>query len=305
MKLEVKNLRKSFEDREVLHGVSFSIESGKALGLLGRNGAGKTTTIRILMDVFQANEGEVLLDGKKFIPSHYQIGYMPEERGLYPKKKVSEQILYLAALRGIPQKQAKENLKTLLRELNIEEYENRKLDTLSKGNQQKVQLAQTLVCNPDIVILDEPFSGLDPVNAQLLKDAVQQLISQNKLVIFSSHQMSYVEEFCEEIVILNHGDVVLSGNLKQIKKDFGKDQLILNFSGCTPQETELIVRRDLAECVRVKEIQKEFVVLELVAPAQKKDVLSKLASITQEVEVFGDYEPTLTDIFVQKAGDEA
>ena len=187
MKLEVKNLHKSFEEREVLHGINFSIESGKALGLLGRNGAGKTTTIRILMDVFQPNEGEVLLDGQKFVPSHYQIGYLPEERGLYPKKKVSEQILYLAALRGVPQKQAKENLKALLRELNIEEYENRKLDTLSKGNQQKVQLAQTLVCNPDIVILDEPFSGLDPVNSQLLKEAVQKLISENKLVIFSSH----------------------------------------------------------------------------------------------------------------------
>ncbi len=305
MKLEVKNLHKSFEDREVLHGITFSIESGRALGLLGRNGAGKTTTIRILMDVFQANQGEVLLDGQKFVPSHYQIGYMPEERGLYPKKKVAEQILYLAALRGVPPKQAKENLKALLRELNIEEYENRKLDTLSKGNQQKVQLVQTLVCNPDIVILDEPFSGLDPVNSQLLKEAVQKLIAQNKLVIFSSHQMSYVEEFCEDIVILNHGDVVLSGNLKQIKKEFGKNQLILNFSNCSPQETEEIVNHSLTDLTRVKEVKKQFVVLELIAPSQKKDVLARLTSLAQEVEIFGDYEPALTDIFVQKAGDEA
>ena len=305
MKLEVKNLHKSFEDREVLHGITFSIESGRALGLLGRNGAGKTTTIRILMDVFQANQGEVLLDGQKFVPSHYQIGYMPEERGLYPKKKVAEQILYLAALRGVPTKQARENLKALLRELNIEEYENRKLDTLSKGNQQKVQLVQTLVCNPDIVILDEPFSGLDPVNSQLLKEAVQKLIAQNKLVIFSSHQMSYVEEFCEDIVILNHGDVVLSGNLKQIKKEFGKNQLILNFSNCSPQETEEIVNHSLTDLTRVKEVKKQFVVLELIAPAQKKDVLARLTSLAQEVEIFGDYEPALTDIFVQKAGDEA
>ena len=164
MKLEIKNLRKSFSGNEVLHGISFSVESGKALGLLGRNGAGKTTTIRILMDVFKCDSGEILFDGKPFIPRNHQIGYLPEERGLYPKKKVMDQIVYLATLRGISKKEAKENTKKWLTRLGIAEYENRKLDTLSKGNQQKVQLAQTLVCNPSIVILDEPFSGLDPVN---------------------------------------------------------------------------------------------------------------------------------------------
>ncbi len=164
MKLEIKDLRKSFSGNEVLHGISFSVESGKALGLLGRNGAGKTTTIRILMDVFKSDSGEILLDGKPFIPKNHQIGYLPEERGLYPKKKVTEQIVYLATLRGISKKEAKENTKKWLTRLGVIEYENRKLDTLSKGNQQKVQLAQTLVCNPNIVILDEPFSGLDPVN---------------------------------------------------------------------------------------------------------------------------------------------
>ena len=148
MKLEVKNIRKSFSGNEVLHGISFSVESGKALGLLGRNGAGKTTTIRILMDVFKCDSGEILIDGKPFIPKNHQIGYLPEERGLYPKKKVTEQIIYLASLRGISKKEAKENTLKWLKRLGIEEYANRKLDTLSKGNQQKVQLAQTLVCNP-------------------------------------------------------------------------------------------------------------------------------------------------------------
>ena len=217
MKLEVKNIKKTFGETEVLHGISFSISSGKALGLLGRNGAGKTTTIRILMDVFKANEGEITIDGKKFNPKDFQIGYLPEERGLYPKKKVIDQLMYLGNLRGISLKEAKANGKFWLKRLGIEEYENRLLETLSKGNQQKVQLAQTLVCNPEIVILDEPFSGLDPVNAQILKDVVTDLIEDGKLVIFSSHQMNYVEEFCEDIAIINKGDVVLSGNLKDIK----------------------------------------------------------------------------------------
>ena len=203
MKLEVKNIKKTFGETEVLHGISFSISSGKALGLLGRNGAGKTTTIRILMDVFKANEGEIMIDGKKFNPKDFQIGYLPEERGLYPKKKVIDQLMYLGNLRGISLKEAKANGKFWLNRLGIEEYENRLLETLSKGNQQKVQLAQTLVCNPEIVILDEPFSGLDPVNAQILKDVVTDLIEDGKLVIFSSHQMNYVEEFCEDIAIIN------------------------------------------------------------------------------------------------------
>ena len=148
MKLEVKNIKKTFGETEVLHGISFSISSGKALGLLGRNGAGKTTTIRILMDVFKANEGEIMIDGKKFNPKDFQIGYLPEERGLYPKKKVIDQLMYLGNLRGISLKEAKANGKFWLNRLGIEEYENRLLETLSKGNQQKVQLAQTLVCNP-------------------------------------------------------------------------------------------------------------------------------------------------------------
>ena len=211
MKLEVNSLKKSFGEAEVLHGVSFSVESGSALGLLGRNGAGKTTTIRILMNVFKGNDGTITIDGKPFVPKEYQIGYLPEERGLYPKKMVGEQLIYLAMLRGLSAKKAKEQMKKWLERMGVSEYENRKLETLSKGNQQKVQLAQTLLCDPDIVILDEPFSGLDPVNAQILKDVIKGQIQAGKLVIFSSHQMSYVEEFCDEIAILNHGDVVLAG----------------------------------------------------------------------------------------------
>ena len=194
MKLEVKEIRKSFGDTEVLHGISFRVESGKALGLLGRNGAGKTTTIRVLMDVFHPNAGCVLADGKPFIPKEHKIGYLPEERGLYPQKKVLDQMVYLAALRGMGTKEARESGKWWLDRLEIGEYADRKLETLSKGNQQKVQLAQTLICDPDIIILDEPFSGLDPVNSQILKDVVREQILKGRLVIFSSHQMGYVEE---------------------------------------------------------------------------------------------------------------
>ena len=173
MELEVNQIYKSFSGNEVLHGVSFKVTSGRALGLLGRNGAGKTTTIRIIMNVFHATRGEILLDGKPFKPAGQRIGYLPEERGLYPKRTVMDQLLFLAKLRGMKATEAKSNAKKWLTRLEVWEYAARKLETLSKGNQQKVQLAATLVCDPMIVILDEPFSGLDPVNAQILKDVVQ------------------------------------------------------------------------------------------------------------------------------------
>lgn len=304
MKLEVKNIRKSFSGNEVLHGISFSVESGKALGLLGRNGAGKTTTIRILMDVFKGDSGEILIDGKPFIPKNYQIGYLPEERGLYPKKKVLEQIVYLASLRGISKKEAKENTLKWLKRLGIEEYENRKLDTLSKGNQQKVQLAQTLVCNPEIVVLDEPFSGLDPVNAQILKDVVNELITDNKIVIFSSHQMSYVEEFCEDITIINKGNIALSGNLKEIKKEFGKNRLILSANNYNLNELKNICEEKFNKFVSVYESKKDFLVLELCENCTKNNFLNNVINSDIDIEKFAVYEPTLTDIFVLKAGDK-
>lgn len=305
MILEANGLKKSFDGNEVLHGVSFSISSGKALGLLGRNGAGKTTTIRILMDVFKANEGSITIDGKPFKASDYKIGYLPEERGLYPKKRVDEQLLYLAALRGLSKNEARANLKKWIKRLNIEEYEKRKLDTLSKGNQQKVQLAQTLMCDPDIVILDEPFSGLDPVNSQVLKEVVMELIKNGKLVIFSSHQMNYVEEFCESIVILHHGDVVLRGNLKEIKKDFGKNRLVISTLNHNAEELKMLCDTSLSNAVKCSEIKNDEVIVELQGDVHKKDLLRMLLDHDMDIEKFMIYEPSLTDIFVAKAGDEA
>lgn len=305
MKLEIGNLKKSFGDTEVLHGISFTVESGTALGLLGRNGAGKTTTIRILMDVFKGNGGIILLDGKPFDPRKYQIGYLPEERGLYPKKTVSEQLIYLGMLRGLGAKKAKESMKKWLERMGISEYEDRKLETLSKGNQQKVQLAQTLICNPDMIILDEPFSGLDPVNSQILKDVILEQIHEGKLVIFSSHQMSYVEEFCEEIAILNHGEVVLSGDLKEIKREFGKDRLVISSLEETPQELGRRLDDTFSDLLEVEKIRKDSVIVRKKQPENKNRILERLIKQEVDLEFFGMYEPSLNDIFVEKAGDEA
>lgn len=305
MRLEVKDLRKSFGEREVLHGISFAVESGKALGLLGRNGAGKTTTIRILMDVFKADSGELIVDGRPFVTKEFQIGYLPEERGLYPKKEVADQIIYLARLRGMSTKEAKENLDYWLKRLGVEEYRNRKLETLSKGNQQKVQLVQTLVCNPEIVILDEPFSGLDPVNSQVLKGVIQELIQSGRLVIFSSHQMSYVEEFCEDIVIINHGEIVLSGYLKEIKREYGKDRLFLAAEDREPEILAEKITEQFADLLQVAAVKKDGVIVKLLDGITKKAVLGRLASADMELEFFGNYEPSLTDIFVERAGNQA
>ncbi len=304
MKLEVKEIRKSFGEKEVLHGVSFEVESGKALGLLGRNGAGKTTTIRILMDVFHANSGEIRIDGKKFVPSEYQIGYLPEERGLYPKRTVIEQMIYLAQLRGLNKKAAETNAKRWLNRLEVAEYETRKLETLSKGNQQKVQLASTLVANPDIVILDEPFSGLDPVNSQILKDVVSELIADGKLVIFSSHQMSYVEEFCDHIAIINQGEVVLAGRLKEIKQAYGEKQLVLAAENLSQEELADRIEKEFADIVSLSGKKREFLILELVDGHTKKELLERLAKSDIGVERFGNYEPSLNDIFVAKVGEQ-
>lgn len=303
MKLEVKDITKSFGDKQVLHGISFEVQSGRALGLLGRNGAGKTTTIRILMDVFHANSGEVLLDGEKFNQRKHLIGYLPEERGLYPKKKVIEQMVYLGRIRGISKSKAVANSKKWLKRLGVLEYENAKLETLSKGNQQKVQLASTLVCDPDIVILDEPFSGLDPVNSRILQDVVMELIGQNKIVIFSSHQMSYVEEFCKDIVIINKGDVVLSGDLDNIKREFGKNQLVVSAVDKTLDDLENIINEHMSDILEITGRTKEELIIKNVADVSRKQILSKFISENIEIERFETYKPSLNDIFVSKVGD--
>lgn len=304
MKLELKEIKKSFDSKEILHGVSFNVESGRALGLLGRNGAGKTTTIRIIMDVFHADSGEVLLDGKPFKIECDQIGYLPEERGLYPKRTIREQMIYLARLRGLSKKRAAENTEKWLKRLEVIEYIDRKLDTLSKGNQQKVQLAATLVADPEIVILDEPFSGLDPVNSQILKDVIRELIDNGKIVIFSSHQMSYVEEFCEDIVIINHGEVVLSGNLDDIKAEYGKGRRVISATNYDINELEKLLKSNLSDDIKVVGKNKHYIIVELQGEADQWHVLEELRKLNIDIKNFGMYEPSLNDIFVSRVGEE-
>ena len=296
MILELKNIEKSFGEKKVLTGVSFKAEGGKAFGLLGRNGAGKTTSIRILMDVFPANSGEVLIDGKPIDYSKVGIGYLPEERGLYPKKIIVDQLTYFAELKGMSRNEALKSIDYWLERLGMTEYRNKKLETLSKGNQQKIQLITALAHNPDIVILDEPFSGLDPVNAMLLKDVVKEQIANGKIVLFSSHQMSYIEEFCDSIAILNNGVVALHGDLHDIKRDYPRDRLVVR------TESPDAIIADFGSTCTVME--NGNVMIRLADPSEKRATMTRLVEAydIDEVKVF---EPSLNDIFVEYAGDAA
>lgn len=303
LELEVREIYKSFSGKQVLHGVSFKVEPGKALGLLGRNGAGKTTTIRIIMDLFKPNKGEILLNGKKFKPREHQIGYLPEERGLYPKKKVMEQLLYLGQLRGLKREEARDNANYWLERLEVIEYKDKKLETLSKGNQQKVQLAQTFLCNPNIIILDEPFSGLDPVNSQLLKEIITEFINTEKLIIFSSHQMNYVEEFCDEIALIDEGNIVLTGNLKDIKLEYGKNRLTIGSMNLDVDQLERLIKDELGKIVSLVEKRRNYLIVELMAGMTKNNLLQAIVDKEVDLERFSVYEPDLADIFVQKVGE--
>ena len=296
MILELKNIEKSFGDKKVLSGVSLRAEGGKAFGLLGRNGAGKTTTIRILMDVFPADGGCVLVDGKPIDYSRIQLGYLPEERGLYPKKLVIDQLAYFAELKGMTHRDAIKAVDFWLNRLGMTEYRNKRLDTLSKGNQQKIQLVTALAHNPHIVILDEPFSGLDPVNAMLLKDVVKEQIAQGKIVLFSSYQMSYIEEFCDSIAILNQGRVAISGDLQEIKRSYARDRLVVR----TQQAEKLLA--DMGDQCQVME--HGGIMIRLASEADKKAMMQRLVE-QYDVDEVRVYEPSLNDIFVEHAGDAA
>ncbi|MBR5264747.1 MAG: ATP-binding cassette domain-containing protein [Clostridia bacterium] len=294
MKLELFNIYKSFGEKKVLTDLSFSAESGKAFGILGRNGAGKTTTIRILMDVFPADSGKVLLDGAPIDYTKVGIGYLPEERGLYPKKVILEQLVYFAELKGMSRKDATRSVDSWLERLGMAEYRNKRLDTLSKGNQQKIQLITALAHDPHIVILDEPFSGLDPVNAMLLKDVVKEQIALGKIVLFSSHQMNYIEEFCDQIAILNQGKAVLQGDLRQIKREYPRDRLVIR-----TEELEKILADFGDACTR----EKGHLLLRLNSPAEKRNVMSLLTE-KYDVDEIKVFEPSLNDIFVEYTGQD-
>ena len=290
MKLELKNIEKSFGEKKVLKGISLVAEGGKAFGLLGRNGAGKTTSIRSMMNVFPANSGEVLFDGKPINYEKVQFGYLPEERGLYPKKKIIDQLVYFAELKGMKKKDAVAAVDYWLERLGMTEYRNKRLDTLSKGNQQKIQLITALAHDPEIVILDEPFSGLDPVNALLLKDVVKETIAKGKIVLFSSHQMNYIEEFCDSIAIINGGEVVLKGDLHEIKRNYPRNRLVVR-----SRQNDVIFTEYKETCEWGED---DELLITLSDPNEKKNVMRKLTE-SYDIDEIKIYEPSLNDIFVE------
>lgn len=302
MKLEIKNIHKSFSGKKILHDVSFTVTTGKAMGFLGRNGAGKTTTIRALMDVFKADEGHFLIDGKPFDPRKYNIGYLPEERGMYAKEEILSQLVYFAQLRGIKKAQAKASAEHWLKRFELDYARNHKLETLSKGNQQKVQIAQALIGDPDILIFDEPFSGLDPVNSQVLKDVIREKIEAGKLVIFSSHQMTYVEEFCDEITLIEQGRIILSGNLDEIKNALGKSKIRLKSANF--QNGELKEKlQTISDSLDISE-DKKSLIIRLPENNNLSNFLNQCLKSGIEIEMISPYQPSLTDIFIQKVGAE-
>lgn len=291
MQLQLNNIAKYFGDKPVLNGISLHVDAGRAFGLLGRNGAGKTTTIRILMNVFPPTSGNVTLDGNPIDYTKTKFGYLPEERGLYPKKTIVEQLTYFAMLKGMDKAAAVASVDKWLARLDMSAYRDKRLDTLSKGNQQKIQLITALTHDPDVVILDEPFSGLDPVNAMLLKDVVRETIDKGKIVLFSSHQMNYIEEFCDDIAILADGKIALQGDLNQIKRSYPRNKLVVR-----TQQTEQLLQSE--SCTRIAD-DTVLVVAD--------DVTETMHRLTQtyaldEIRVF---EPSLNDIFVQYTDTEA
>lgn len=291
MQLQLNNIAKYFGDKPVLNGISLHVDAGRAFGLLGRNGAGKTTTIRILMNVFPPTSGNVTLDGNPIDYAKTKFGYIPEERGLYPKKTIVEQLTYFAMLKGMDKAAAVASVDKWLARLDMSAYRDKRLDTLSKGNQQKIQLITALTHDPDVVILDEPFSGLDPVNAMLLKDVVRETIDKGKIVLFSSHQMNYIEEFCDDIAILADGKIALQGDLNQIKRNYPRNKLVVR-----TQQTEQLLQSE--SCTRIAD---DTV---LVAADDVTETMRRLTQ-TYALDEIRVFEPSLNDIFVQYTDTEA
>src|SRR5882672_1355184 len=220
--LEVRHLKKYFTTQKAVDDISFNLDKGSIFGLLGPNGAGKTTLIRMITGIFYPDEGEIFFDGKKFDPNNdvVNIGYMPEERGLYKKMKIGEQAVYLAQLKGLSKQVAIEKVKQWFIKFEMQSWWNKKIEDLSKGMGQKLQFVTTVLHNPKLIILDEPFSGLDPVNSNLIKDEIYNLARNGSTIIFSTHRMEQVEEICDHIILVNKGKKILDGSVPQVKQQF-------------------------------------------------------------------------------------
>ncbi|WP_042149197.1 ABC transporter ATP-binding protein [Paucisalibacillus sp. EB02] len=295
MTLQLKNVTKQFGNNVAVNNLSLEIPENEMFGFLGGNGAGKTTTFRMILGLLQKSAGEITWNGEKIdYEKSSIIGYLPEERGLYPKLKVKEQIVYLARLRGMEKKEVIKELESWLERFKVPDYMDKKVEELSKGNQQKIQFISAIIHKPNLLILDEPFSGLDPINVEMLKEAVIDLKNAGTSIVFSSHRMEHVEELCEHLCILQKGNPVVQGSLRDIKLTFGKKNLIihadypLDFLAKFPG----VVKHKKTRNGGILQIKNEIVSQEIFQELQGKGFVRK----------FELAEPSLNDIFIEKVG---
>ena len=297
MGLHIANINKSFGSKKIVNNLSFNIDEPGVFGLLGTNGAGKTTTIRMILGILEKDGGTIEWDKKTITRENVRFGYLPEERGIYPKAKVSEQLHYFARLRGMNYKEAKASMDYWLERLKATEYTHQVAERLSKGNQQKIQLITAIIHDPELLILDEPFSGLDPINTDLFKSVIKELLEKGKYIIMSSHQMAAVEEYCREILILDQGNTILAGNLKDIKHNYGRTNLFIDCEG------------DLTQAAREEGIMNVRITasgfeLKISTDAQAYRLLDRIMKSGMRLDKFEIREPSLHEIFVGLVGDK-
>jgi len=291
--VELQNLKKYFATQKAVDDISFQIERGSIFGLLGPNGAGKTTLIRMITGIFFPDEGKIIFNGKKFNPINdvINIGYMPEERGLYKKMKIGEQALYLAQLKGLSRSDAMSKIKEWFIKLEMQSWWNKKVEDLSKGMSQKLQFVTTVLHEPKLIILDEPFSGLDPVNSNIIKDEIYKLSQRGATIVFSTHRMEQVEEICDHIVLISKGKKILDGSVKQVKQDFKENLFSIGFDEMPVSDKadffDVILVKDHSYVIKIKEGHK---------PA---DVLKYFMQQNASINSFNEMLPSLNDIFIK------
>ncbi|GAB3059409.1 ABC transporter ATP-binding protein [Salinicoccus sesuvii] len=297
MTLELKNLSKSFNEHTAVDQINLNVPTGSMYGFLGGNGAGKTTTFRMILGLLQPTAGTITYNGQKIDYNvTNEIGYLPEERGLHPKLKVDEQIRYLGQLKGMSKKEVDTKLEEWLERFGVPENRNKRIEKLSKGNQQKIQLIASIIHNPKLIILDEPFSGLDPVNVEILKTAVKDLNRQGATIIFSTHRMEHVEELCESLCILNKGKQVISGNIDEIKSDFGQKEIIIE------GDHDIGFLRNMPGVVDMKQVRKKHI-LKIENESYAEPIYNEIVKLGY-FKRFQVNEPSINDIFISKVGHE-
>jgi ABC-2 type transport system ATP-binding protein len=290
--LELKNLQKHYATQKAVDDVSFSIKQGSIFGLLGPNGAGKTTLLRMITGIFYPDSGDLLFDGKPFDPQNdfVHIGYMPEERGLYKKMKIGEQAMYLAQLKGLSKSESLEKIKYWFKKFEMESWWNKKVEDLSKGMSQKLQFVTTVLHEPKLIILDEPFSGLDPLNANLIKDEIYGLAQRGSTIIFSTHRMEQVEEICDHIILMNLGKKILDGTVTDVKQQFKENKFNVQFKG---QPTALV-----SPIFNIEHQEKQQLIVKINEGYTSNHVLNYLLQQDVLIERFNEILPSLNDIFI-------